>query len=200
MKDGYFVMSWPALAMVNLSITAVEDFTLPMAYRTQEGSTIESVDVNANGLLVLPKEMNFDEIIELSIYTILGQKIEDNLYQFSDHKINTKGLPKGEYEDCQFINCNLSSLDLSGYIFINCTFDGCDMSLIKLQNTILRDVQFKDCKMMTQLLNLVKDSRDTFMTVDLFDNNYSEQRPTPPYHIVASLLEAATIIVDSVNA
>ena len=56
MKDGYFVMSWPALAMVNLSITAVEDFTLPMAYRTQEGSTIESVDVNANGLLVLPKK------------------------------------------------------------------------------------------------------------------------------------------------
>jgi len=97
MKDGYFVMSWPALAMVNLSITAVEDFTLPMAYRTQEGSTIESVDVNANGLLVLPKEMNFDEIIELSIYTILGQKIEDSLYQFSDHKINTKGLPKGVY-------------------------------------------------------------------------------------------------------
>ena len=82
---------------VNLSITAVEDFTLPMAYRTQEGSTIESVDVNADGLLVLPKEMNFDEIIELSIYTILGQKIEDNLYQFSDHKINTKGLPKGVY-------------------------------------------------------------------------------------------------------
>ena len=28
---------------------------------------------------------------------ILGQKIEDNLYQFSDHKINTKGLPKGVY-------------------------------------------------------------------------------------------------------
>ena len=32
------------------------------------------------------------------------------------------------------------------------------------------------------------------------DNNYSEQHPTPPYHVVASLLEAATIIVKGVNA
>ncbi len=34
--------------------------------------------------------------------------------------------------------------------------------------------KLENSKIMTQLLNLVKDSRDTFMTVDLFDNNYSE--------------------------
>ena len=32
------------------------------------------------------------------------------------------------------------------------------------------------------------------------DNNYPEKRPVPPYHTVASLLEAARIIVEGVNA
>jgi len=66
---------------------------------------------------------------------------------FDKLDLTIKGLPKGEYENCCFKNCNLSKLDLSGYIFINCTFNGTDLSLIKLHNTILRDVYFKDCKM-----------------------------------------------------
>jgi D-glycero-D-manno-heptose 1,7-bisphosphate phosphatase len=32
------------------------------------------------------------------------------------------------------------------------------------------------------------------------DNNYSERRPTPPFHTVTSLLEAAKIIAEGCNA
>ena len=67
--------------------------------------------------------------------------------EFNHIDLTTKGLPKGEYENCQFTNCNLSGLDLSGFVFINSRFYGCDLGLIKLHNTILRDIHFKDCKM-----------------------------------------------------
>jgi uncharacterized protein YjbI with pentapeptide repeats len=73
------------------------------------------------------------------------QLYQDQQYQNIDYTI--EGLPKGEYEACQFQNCNMSNLDLTGYIFIDCTIENSNLSLVKLQNTILRDIQFKGCKM-----------------------------------------------------
>ncbi len=55
---------------------------------------------------------------------------------------------KGEYENCAFVNCNLSETDLSACIFIECEFSGCNLSLAKLGKTALRDVKFKECKML----------------------------------------------------
>jgi len=57
-------------------------------------------------------------------------------------------LPAGSYEECQFLNCNLNNVDLSGMIFVSCTFDGCDASLVKLKNTSLQEVKFVNCKLL----------------------------------------------------
>ena len=73
------------------------------------------------------------------------QLFQDLQYQNIDFTIEV--FPKGEYEACQFQNCNMSNLDLTGYIFIDCTFENSNLSLVKLHNTILRDIQFKGCKM-----------------------------------------------------
>lgn len=67
--------------------------------------------------------------------------------QFENIDFTTQSFPKGEYESCAFINCNLSNLDVAHYTFIDCIFKGSNLSLLKLNNTILRDIFFKDCKM-----------------------------------------------------
>ncbi|UXP33384.1 pentapeptide repeat-containing protein [Reichenbachiella agarivorans] len=55
---------------------------------------------------------------------------------------------KGEYVDSKFVNCRMSSLDLSGDTFDNCEFIGCDLSLCKIDHTAFKEVDFKDCKLM----------------------------------------------------
>ena len=54
---------------------------------------------------------------------------------------------KSTFENCKFINCDLSYADLSGMVFIDCYFEGCNLSLIKLSDTGLQNIQFKDCKL-----------------------------------------------------
>ena len=61
---------------------------------------------------------------------------DDKIFENIDFTV--KLLPKGEYESCSFINCNLSNLDVSHYTFIDTNFVGCNLSLLKLNNTILR--------------------------------------------------------------
>ena len=70
---------------------------------------------------------------------------DDKIFENIDFTV--KPLPKGEYESCSFIHCNLSSVDVSHYTFIDTNFVGCNLSLLKLNNTILRDISFKGCKM-----------------------------------------------------
>jgi fluoroquinolone resistance protein len=53
-----------------------------------------------------------------------------------------------QYESCEFINCNFSSVNLSGVVFIDCRFVECDLSLAKLDNAAFRDCHFKKCKML----------------------------------------------------
>ena len=50
------------------------------------------------------------------------------------------------FEDCRFINCDLSYANLSHFTFINCEFETCNLSLIKLTETGLQNVDFKNCK------------------------------------------------------
>ena len=57
-------------------------------------------------------------------------------------------LPKGEYENCIFKNCNFYNADLSGFIFRECKFDGCDFSLARVRNTTLNDISFLNCKLL----------------------------------------------------
>jgi uncharacterized protein YjbI with pentapeptide repeats len=73
------------------------------------------------------------------------QLFQDQQFQNIDYTVEL--LPKGEYEACQFLNCNMANLNCAGYVFIDCIFENSNLSLVKLHNTILRDIQFKGCKM-----------------------------------------------------
>ena len=43
----------------------------------------------------------------------------DNI-EFENKDFTCDGIMLGEYEDCSFVNCNFSQIDLSNFIFINC--------------------------------------------------------------------------------
>lgn len=73
-------------------------------------------------------------------------------YYTSDQEFNkidytTNPLPKGDYEQCQFVNCNLNAVDLNDFNFIQCEFIDCDLSLTQINGTSFQDVIFMDCKM-----------------------------------------------------
>lgn len=57
-------------------------------------------------------------------------------------------LPKGNYDACEFIDCNFAKADLSRVVFIDCTFQDCDMSMAKVHDTAFRNVRFKGCKLL----------------------------------------------------
>ena len=61
---------------------------------------------------------------------------------------STEKFEKGEYENCAFINCNFTALDLSNINFIECTFENCNFSIARVINTGLREVSFKGCKLL----------------------------------------------------
>lgn len=52
---------------------------------------------------------------------------------------------KGEYEFCQFSNCDLSKANLSGFVFTECEFAHCNFSMATLHDTAFKDVKFKHC-------------------------------------------------------
>ncbi|RYG06806.1 MAG: pentapeptide repeat-containing protein, partial [Chitinophagaceae bacterium] len=51
---------------------------------------------------------------------------------FNKEDYTLTALPKAEYENCKFINCNFSSSDLSGVKFLDCEFISCNLSLASL--------------------------------------------------------------------
>lgn len=67
---------------------------------------------------------------------------------FEKNDFTSNPLPKGEYENCQFVGCNFSEANLSDYKFIECTFKECNLSLAKLNKTSFRDAVFMNCKML----------------------------------------------------
>ncbi len=87
--------------------------------------------------------------------------IEGKVFQGNDFSVDA--LPKGDYEDCRFVNCSFSAADLSEINFVACAFEGCDLSLAKTKNTAFREVTFRDCK----LLGLhFDDCHDILFSVD----------------------------------
>lgn len=70
---------------------------------------------------------------------------EEQIFDGIDY--SEKKLPKAEYIDCTFINCNFSKGILNNSDFMDCDFKGCNFSMAVLENTGLKDARFKDCKM-----------------------------------------------------
>jgi uncharacterized protein YjbI with pentapeptide repeats len=56
--------------------------------------------------------------------------------------------PKGEYDNCRFVNCNFLNSDISKNTFINCEFIGSNLSSVKVTKTTFNEVIFQDCKML----------------------------------------------------
>jgi len=77
-------------------------------------------------------------------------------------------LPKGEYNNCEFRNCNLNQVDLSGYRFIDCEFKNCDMSMVVLENTSLQNVKFRETKLIGSSLEAEVWVKPTPETLPLF--------------------------------
>jgi len=71
-----------------------------------------------------------------------------------------------EYENCTFLNCDLSSADLSEIVFSDCEFTGCNLAMAKLTRTSFRDVRFRECK----LLGLRFDHCSEFLFAVDFEN------------------------------
>lgn len=67
---------------------------------------------------------------------------------FTKEILIEKPLSKGVYENCSFLNLDLSNLDFSDYRFIDCVFNGCNLSLTKLNKTGMQEVKFLGCKML----------------------------------------------------
>lgn len=65
---------------------------------------------------------------------------------FEKVKFAVDPLEKGIYENCSFINCDFSTVNLSGQTFIHCLFDGCNLCQVRIGNLSLNNVTFKNCK------------------------------------------------------
>jgi fluoroquinolone resistance protein len=75
-----------------------------------------------------------------------NEYIEGKNFEKEDYTI--LALPKGEYENCTFLQCNFSNTDLSNIFFIECKFINCNLSLATLNNTAFREIDFTDCKLL----------------------------------------------------
>jgi Uncharacterized low-complexity proteins len=62
-------------------------------------------------------------------------------------KLDTNKIPKADYDNCVFKECNFANQDLSDYKFSDCDFKDCDFSNVKINQTAFRDVVFKNCKL-----------------------------------------------------
>lgn len=69
----------------------------------------------------------------------------DKIFEKSDFTITP--LIMGDYESCQFINCNFSGTDISGIHFSDCLFTRCNVANATLAGTTFSDIQFRECKM-----------------------------------------------------
>ncbi len=66
---------------------------------------------------------------------------------FSGNSYTSESLPKGEYDNCTFVNCDFSESYLSNISFLECEFIDCNLSMVKTKDTALKDVVFNNCKL-----------------------------------------------------
>jgi len=67
--------------------------------------------------------------------------------RFKNQDYTKKGLPKAEYDNCIFKDCNFENSYLSTISFLECEFINCNLTNTKLKEVTFRDVVFTDCKM-----------------------------------------------------
>jgi uncharacterized protein YjbI with pentapeptide repeats len=65
--------------------------------------------------------------------------------------------PKGEYDNCTFINCKFEAVDLAVMTFLECTFDTCDLTNAKVKSTSFNEVAFVNCKLLGVDFSLCND-------------------------------------------
>lgn len=56
--------------------------------------------------------------------------------------------PKGEYDNCTFIDCKFEDVYVTTITFLECTFDTCDMTNMKVKSTSFNEVNFLNCKLL----------------------------------------------------
>ncbi|MFT3980008.1 MAG: pentapeptide repeat-containing protein [Ferruginibacter sp.] len=67
---------------------------------------------------------------------------------FNEQHFSDQSLAIGDYEKCEFFNCDFSGSNLSKIYFTDCDFSGCNFSNAKLADTAFRNVTFTGCKML----------------------------------------------------
>ena len=72
--------------------------------------------------------------------------VEQGLFSRQDY--SETPLAKGDYENCNFRDCNFSGSDMSGLRFMDCTFTGCDLSNARVTQCSFQETMFNDCKML----------------------------------------------------
>ncbi len=77
-------------------------------------------------------------------------KMEQTHFDLSFEKqdFSENHLPKGDYENCSFVNCVFSETDLSDVNFSECEFRDCNLSMANMNNTAFRNIRFKACKLL----------------------------------------------------
>jgi len=75
----------------------------------------------------------------------MNEIITDEIFKKID--FTQKPLPKGTYENCEFVNCRFNNHNLSGYRFEDCKFIDCDMSLVVFDQSSLQKVSFLRSKL-----------------------------------------------------
>jgi fluoroquinolone resistance protein len=71
----------------------------------------------------------------------------NNNQHFKSQNYTIAKLPKAEYSDCTFTNCNFENSDLSNNFFLECKFVDCNLGNIDVNNTTFNAVRFNDCKL-----------------------------------------------------
>jgi fluoroquinolone resistance protein len=84
-------------------------------------------------------------LLKSHLCILMEQKFDENTIYRNIKPADLQGQDR-IFEDCQFINCDLSYANLSHFTFINCVMDTCNLSLIKITDTGFQSVDFKDCK------------------------------------------------------
>lgn len=67
--------------------------------------------------------------------------------EFIKQEYTAHKLPKGDYENCRFVDCTFAKGFLDNQNFVECSFEGCDFTNTNIAHTIFNDISFMGCKM-----------------------------------------------------
>lgn len=105
--------------------------------------------------------------------------IADKTFQKQDYRSNE--LPKAEYDNCIFINCDFTESYLSYVSFTDCEFKDCNLSGVKIKDTMFKDVTFNHSKILGVHFNECSDflfsimaNHSTFSFSSFFNKNLNK--------------------------